>query len=228
MGDTAHYPPKSWHGCPLAALARAFHSLGTQSHLFSFNVKQQLRDLKDLYGMHDQLASVNPNTQSHRRESTTPQHNTVAAYPPTPRAEHHTVDAAQILPSSPNVDAGVTTDTAQSESRPATRKRRREHTHDTRSQPANVDHPAKRHHSGEYMQWKWGPSGTSEEKATFYRTIRGIGKRSNGSGGGHDYAATRSGENIQPSRLRKVEEPVLKQEKLGAESVLPSPQASAG
>ncbi|KAL8816855.1 MAG: hypothetical protein Q9223_004207 [Gallowayella weberi] len=228
MGESAHYPPKSWHGCPLAALARAFHSLGTQSHLFPCKIKQQLRDLKDLYGLHDELAGINPSTQFRRRESTTLQHNIINPYPPTPQAEYHTADALQTLPLSPNMDAGIMTNTAQSQNRPAMRKRMREHTVETLSQLANVDHPTKRHHSGECMPWKWGPNGTSEEKAMFYRKIRRTVKRSIGSEGGHNSIATETGATVQLVPVRKVEEPELKQEKPGPDSVLPSPQASAG
>ncbi|KAI4267791.1 MAG: hypothetical protein L6R38_008094 [Xanthoria sp. 2 TBL-2021] len=122
MGDNVHYPPKLWHGCPLAAFARAFHSLGTQSHLFGVEDKQQLRHLKDLYGIHDQLAGTTPSPHSRRRQSTTPQHNIITAYPPTPQADYHTVHAAQTLHSSPEIDAGVATPPAQSQERPATRK----------------------------------------------------------------------------------------------------------
>ncbi|KAL8806227.1 MAG: hypothetical protein Q9182_001502 [Xanthomendoza sp. 2 TL-2023] len=228
LGESSHYPSKSWHGCPLAALARAFHSLGTQSHLFPFKIKQQLRDLKDLYGLHDELASINPSTQARRQESTTLQHNIINLYPPTPQAEHHSGDASQTLPFAPNIDTGGTTSAAQSQNRPATRKRMREHIVETSSQLLNVDHPAKRHHSGEHMPWKWGPNGTSEEKATFYQRIRTTSKRSNGSEGGHIPIVTESGATIQPVAVRKVEEPELKQEKPGPDSVLPSPQASAG
>ncbi|KAI4088143.1 MAG: hypothetical protein L6R37_008238 [Teloschistes peruensis] len=64
LGEDPKFPPKSWHGCPLAALSRAFHSLGTQSHLFPRQIRQQLRDLQDLYGTNDQVAGALPNTQA--------------------------------------------------------------------------------------------------------------------------------------------------------------------
>lgn len=221
IGENVLYPPKSWHGCPLAALARAFHSLGTQSHLFPLRLKQQLRDLQDLYGFHDQLASIIPSLESNPRETTPLQPNSSTAYPPTPQAENHTFDTAQTYPASKDVGTGFATNTAQSESRPVGRKRMREQEAESSSQPSTIDYPAKRHHSGGHTPWKWGPNGTSEEKATFYRSIRMIGERLEGT----DRGDCQAREHNQSGR---VEAPDVKQEKLEADSVLPSPQASAG
>ena len=55
-----HFPPKPWHGFPMAALSRAFHSLGVKAGAFPHDLKQQLRDLQDLYDDHDDQVAEAP------------------------------------------------------------------------------------------------------------------------------------------------------------------------
>ena len=46
-------PPKEWHGCPMASIARVFHSLGARGFVIETEYKTLLRELQDLYGEHD-------------------------------------------------------------------------------------------------------------------------------------------------------------------------------
>ncbi|KAL8685574.1 MAG: hypothetical protein Q9218_007675 [Villophora microphyllina] len=173
IGETL--PPKPWHGCPLAAFSRAFHSMGSQSHLFPREVRQQLRGLKDLYSDHDQMCGAIPTMRalpiqeiSLSESTNTANYNTAFPY--------QSYTAAQSQPQNLGVDhTGATEGTdgkpadgtnAMPDDEPS-RKR-------ARSDDGCADNSAKRQLLDTRMAWKWGPITTSEDKASFYQGIRSL------------------------------------------------------
>lgn len=51
--DVELYPVKAWTGCPMATFAKTFARLGPWSHKYPKNVREELRQLQDLYGDND-------------------------------------------------------------------------------------------------------------------------------------------------------------------------------
>lgn len=47
------YPTKTWAGCPMAAFAKTFSALGSWGHKFPKDMKEELRELQDLYTDND-------------------------------------------------------------------------------------------------------------------------------------------------------------------------------
>ncbi|KAL8727795.1 MAG: hypothetical protein Q9181_005581 [Wetmoreana brouardii] len=226
VGEDEHFPPKPWHGCPSAALARAFHSLGTQSHLFPKEIKQQLRDLKDLYGHHDQLVGAIPITRASTGKAAAPKAIVDEPYPyPSPvlrGGAGHTEEQSTPGQGAGRVDrshkAALEMNLPEIQSR---RKRARGDASCNSSKPES----AKRHQTSKHMPWVWGPNATSEEKASFYRGIRSLRKQPNVGIEDEEPAALEPNE-VVPISTGELKEPIMKEEYKAVKAVLPSPQAS--
>ncbi|KAL8635597.1 MAG: hypothetical protein Q9228_006928 [Teloschistes exilis] len=232
LGEDPKFPPKSWHGCPLAALSRAFHSLGTQSHLFPREIREQLRQLQDLYGTNDQVAGALPNTQALPLEAAALQgpastSNTNASFPYPPQSSQNLYNRRSGDGQGPTTAGQQTRGVSEVAQATATtlndRKRAASDDLDASASPCD-GRAAKRHLSNKHMAWAWGPTTSSEDKASFYRGIRSLRdkhKRRN--------KVADSGE-AEPVGAKTLstgaeEKSELKQEVVQA--VLPSPQPSA-
>ena len=230
IGEDPRYPPKSWHGCPLASLTRAFHSLGSQAHLFPPEIRQNLRDLQDLYGYHDQLAGVIPTTEASSGETA----------PPQPTVDDYTPFAPLVPPSSSTRNTswsapGRRSEQAEEAKAPSNLPRKRAHSDIKQETPSEM--PATKRKRNSMSPWVWGPTATSNDKASFYRDIRSLKRRSSSDidptnancTGQNDGGASLPEHNITPPKAAgdvKVSRP--KEEIPAIDSVLPSPQASAG
>ncbi|KAL8707036.1 MAG: hypothetical protein Q9225_007865 [Loekoesia sp. 1 TL-2023] len=239
VGENAEFPPRPWHGCPLAALHRVFQSLGPQSHLFPDDIKKQLRDLKDLYGHHDRLAGVIPMATARSKKG--PVAVPAAASTSLPQVFYNTSD---------NMDGyaneaylGAFQQTGQSGKQNTvqglnpSRKRARS---DSSSRSSQYESPDARYvrrkimrsASDKHMPWVWGPNASSEEKIKFYRGVYSIGKKSEASDGVQEEdeftrAGNEAGERTPDVATNGVE-PKVKCEQEETKVLLPSPQASAG
>lgn len=232
LGEDPKFPPKSWYGCPLAALSRAFHSLGSQSHLFPRDIRQRLRDLQDLYGTNDQLAGAVPNTQALPLEAAALQghastSDTNAPFPYPPRSSQNPnnrpVGDCQ-GPTTAGQQARDVRGIAQATAT-TTNHRKRAASDDLDASASPCDgHAAKRHQSSKQMAWAWGPTTSSEDKASFYRGIRSLRDKPKWRNKATD------SEKVEPVGAKTLsrateEKPEVKQEVVQA--VLPSPQPSA-
>ncbi|KAL8665809.1 MAG: hypothetical protein Q9202_001931 [Teloschistes flavicans] len=232
LGEDPKFPPKPWHGCPLAALSRAFHSLGSQSHLFPSDIRQQLRDLQDLYGTNDQRAGAVPNTQGLSIEAAAlqghPSTSDLNALFPYPSQSPRNVNDRLSGDIQGRTNAGQQTrDVSEIAQASATtincRKRAASDDLDAGTPPCD-ERAAKRHLSNKHMAWAWGPMTSSEDKASFYQGIRSLRDKPKRRSGVLDSERIKRGEGKTLS-VAAEEKPEVKQEMVQA--VLPSPQPSA-
>ncbi|KAL8870329.1 MAG: hypothetical protein Q9174_003602 [Haloplaca sp. 1 TL-2023] len=227
-GEDPRYPPKSWHGCPLASLSRAFHSLGSQAHLFPHKVRQDLRDLQDLYGNHDQSVGVIPITRASTAKPTPPQPTVgddasfIPLVPPSrsTRSSH---------PSTP----GGGSERGETQI-PSNLPRKRAHSE--MKQETSLP-PATKRRRNSISPWVWGPTATSNDKAAFYRDIRSLRTRDSSDAdptdarctGQNDGGASSPEYNTTPQEAAGDIKMSPRKDKLPAvDSLLPSPQASTG
>lgn len=230
FGESAEIPPKPWHGCPLAALNRAFNSLGSQSHIYSSEVRQQLRDLQDLYGIHDYVAGVILAAQT----SSGPAAAVIAtsASPSWPQALYGTPNTLTNAQPKPQTSPAQNTGQSRGMEQPqnVTRKRKRAWSDGSSrsSQYEPLDAYPKRRASDKHIPWVWGPNSPAEEKIKFYRGIYSIGKTpSIGDGGQEETETTTSKKTPKASAIAGLAGHEMKKEVQGTVTVLPSPQASA-
>ncbi|KAL9596823.1 MAG: hypothetical protein Q9219_005537 [cf. Caloplaca sp. 3 TL-2023] len=233
VGEVAKFPPKPWHGCPLTALHRAFNCLGSQSHLFPDDIKQQLRKLQDLYGLHDQLTGVIPTVQPSSMERSVTRlasicHDLPQAPPSASLNTWNSHDSA-------NLDtlrrSGQTNEknNGKSNGHNPHPGRKRAHSEISDHSGACEAPETKRHASEKHLPWVWGPNATSEEKVDFYKGIYNIGKKHQSNEefpeddsllkiDGYLGMSTQRGHTIEPKTKNEVE----------ITELLPTPQASAG
>ena len=230
IGEDPRYPPKPWHGCPLASLTRAFHSLGSQAHLFPQEVRQDLRDLQDLYGYHDQLVGVIPTTEASSGETA----------PPQPAVDEYAPFTPLVPSPGPKRNASRSAPSRRSEQKkeakaPSNLPRKRAHS--GIKEETSSETPATKRKRNSMSPWVWGPTATSNDKASFYRDIRSLKRRSSSDidptnancTGQNDGGASLPEHNITPPKAAgDVKVPQPKEEIPAVNSVLPSPQASAG
>ncbi|KAL9008163.1 MAG: hypothetical protein Q9173_006684 [Seirophora scorigena] len=228
-GESAEYPPKVWLGDPLAALNRAFNSLGSQAHLFPVEIKQQLRDLQDLYGTHDRMTGAI--SAMHLNSKPASMEVAVPTSPDQPQASCGVATTFNFTPpqlqGEPLRFVGQADDKGQPQEITHTRKRARsEVLSPSRSSEDLSRGSKKRHRTDKHIPWIWGPNATSEEKSKFYRGIYKIRATRRPSHG--IQKDIRDGENRYNST--KIAEPEGNQPEVKEvmQSVLPSPQASAG
>ncbi|KAL8933549.1 MAG: hypothetical protein Q9216_006318 [Gyalolechia sp. 2 TL-2023] len=237
-GESTEFPLKQWHGCPLAAIHRTFHSLGSQSHLFPEDIKHQLRELKDLYGHHDHLAGVNVVVRKGSEQGPVEMTATTSTYLPQPvydtPASIGRVEDQERLGDSQQPGKKRKIDSAQGFD--VSRKRARSEFSGRSSQYEPADtHRAKRyakqHASDKHIPWKWGPSATAEEKITFYKGVYSIGKKPKaGDLVLEQQAASGTAEVKDEGSIAVTSgiEQMVKHEGKEIKASLPSPQASAG
>lgn len=178
IGEGPDRPPKQWHGCPLAALAMAFHSLGSQSHLFPDDIKQQLRHLKDLYGRHDWLAGLLPVMRASSGKQAKQFPTAIGAH--LPQAFDNNPDAICLGSGHAAVQQfhGQAGRTRDAQDLNPCRKRAHSDASSRSSRHESSDAPlAERHLPESSMPCVWGPAATSEEKINFYRGIYNIGQK---------------------------------------------------
>ncbi|KAL9576430.1 MAG: hypothetical protein Q9212_007102 [Teloschistes hypoglaucus] len=232
LGEDPKFPPKPWHGCPLAALSRAFHSLGTQSHLFPRDIRQQLRDLQDLYGINDQVAGAVPSTQALPLDAAALQghastSNTNAPFPYPPRSSQN-LNSRLGGDTQGRTTAGQQTrdDSEVGQATPTTTNcRKRAASEDLDASACVYDERAvKRHQSNKQMAWAWGPTASSEDKASFYQGIRSLRDKPKRRNKSSDSEKMEPVGGKTPS-MAAEKKPEIKQEVV--EAILPSPQPSA-
>lgn len=239
VGENAEFPPKPWHGCPLAALHRAFQSLGSQSHLFPDDIKKQVRDLKDLYGYHDRLAGTIPIATARSKKGPAVVPAAISTY--LPQVFYNSPD--NIRSNANQAYLGALQQTGQSgkqntvqDANPS-RKRARS---DSSGRSSQYEPPDARYvrrkimhfASDKHMPWVWGPNASSEEKIKFYRGVYSIGKNSGANDGVQEedevtMVRNEAGEKTPDVAINRIE-PKVKCEQKETKVLLPSPQASAG
>ncbi|KAL8644952.1 MAG: hypothetical protein Q9210_006987 [Variospora velana] len=177
-GESTEFPPKAWLGDPLAALNRAFTSLGSQSHLFPVEIKQQLRDLQDLYSTHDHMTGAVSTMQTNSKPAAVE-----AAVPTSPNHRQ----ASCGVPTKFNLTlpplqggslqyTGEAADKGHPQEITNTRKRAWSETPLWPSEDLSQG-SHKRLRIDKHIPWVWGPNATSEAKSKFYRGIYKIRAR---------------------------------------------------
>ncbi|KAL9595270.1 MAG: hypothetical protein Q9219_006546 [cf. Caloplaca sp. 3 TL-2023] len=188
----SRFPPKPWHGCPLATLYRSFKALsGPRTSLLPPTLRTQLRQLQEMYDAHDQRPidstsleavgsarnSTSSSSDSQDRSTKTGQRSASSRAIQVPRHGPQQCKKTQ----SDAHEQGRSGEHYRSSGRTnrqipgASEGVIRTYTALTRSHT----HPAAKRPR---KQWNWGPSATTEDKVTFFKQMRNLGGLEEGRG----------------------------------------------